>query len=168
MRGHQATESSECSTEEGFAITSLDFSQMLFGRTFRKVPLAITLSKFDRLFSSSNPVVQEFRDLFRKNSSRDWNTATDFSQDDINKITSVNEGLKTAILGSKNIELNSRARKNIREIISSYPYTSLFAVSSTGMGGLRKTNRRLSPLHVLDPLVWILWQYGYLGSKLFM
>lgn len=146
----------------------LDFSQLLFGRTFQKVPLAITLSKFDRLFASANPVAQEFLGLFRSNSSRDWNTATDFLRDDINKITSVSEGLKAAILGSKNIELNSRARKNIREIISSYPYTSLFAISSTGMGGLRKTNSRLSPLHVLDPLVWILWQYGYLGSKLFI
>ena len=146
----------------------LDFSQLLFGRTFQKVPLAITLSKFDRLFASSNPVAQEFLRLFKASSSRDWNTATDFLSDDINKITSVSEGLKAAILGSKNIELNSRARKNIREIISSYPYASLFAVSSTGMGGLLKTNSRLSPLHVLDPLIWILWQYGYLGSKLFM
>lgn len=146
----------------------LDFSQLLFGKTFSKVPLAITLSKFDRLFASSNPVAQEFLGLFRSNSSRDWNTATDFTRDDINKITSVSEGLKAAILGSKNMSLNSRARKNIREIISSYPYTSLFAVSSTGMGGLRDTKGELSPLHVLDPLVWILWQYGYLGSKLFM
>lgn len=146
----------------------LDFSQLLFGKTFSKVPLAITLSKFDRLFASSNSVAQEFLGLFRSNSSRDWNTATDFTRDDINKITSVSEGLKAAILGSKNMSLNSRARKNIREIISSYPYTSLFAVSSTGMGGLRDTKGELSPLHVLDPLVWILWQYGYLGSKLFM
>lgn len=145
----------------------LDFSQMLFGKRFQKIPLAITLSKFDRLFDSHNTVVQEFLDLFQSNTSRDWNTATDFTRDDINRITSVNEGLKAAILGSKNMELNARARKNIKEIISSYPYVSLFAVSSTGMGGLRKTQGKLTPLHVLDPIVWILWQYGYLGSKLF-
>ena len=146
----------------------LDYSQLLFGKRFQKVPLAITLSKFDRLYASRNPVAQEFLGIFQRSSSRDWRVATNFEEDDINNIMSANNGLKAAILSSKNTALNSRARKNIREIISSYPYVSLFAVSSTGMGGLRDTKKELSPLHVLDPLVWILWQYGYLGSNLFI
>lgn len=145
----------------------LDYSQLLFGKRFQKIPLAITLSKFDSLYASKNPVAKEFLELFEKSTSSDWRNATDLEHDDIRKITEVNEGLKAAILGSKNILLNSRARKNIREIISSYPYASLFAVSSTGMEGLRGTKTNLSPLHVLDPLLWILWQYGYCESKLF-
>ena len=90
----------------------LDYSQLLFGKKFQKIPLAITLSKFDRLFESHNTVAEEFLDLFRKNSSRDWKTDTDFFTDDIGKIMSSNDGLKAAILGSKNRELNARAKKN--------------------------------------------------------
>lgn len=145
----------------------LDYSQLMFGKRFQKVPLAITLSKFDRFYVSKNSVAQNFLKYFEKSVSN-WDNETDFERDDIHKITAVNEGLKAAILNST--ELDSRARKNILEIISSYPYASLFAVSSTGKGGLSglDTENELKPQHILDPLVWILWQYGYLGSKLFI
>lgn len=144
----------------------LDYSQLLFGKRFKKIPLAITLTKFDRLYKSRNSVTQDFLLNFGK-ITPNWINETDFEHDDITKITAVSESLKVAIRNSDGI--NSRAKKNILEIISSYPYASLFAVSSTGMGGLSgaDTENKLTPMHILDPLVWILWQYGYLPSKLF-
>lgn len=149
----------------------LNVTQLSFGDKFKKIPLAIVLSKFDTLFAAKdNLAAQEFLAKFRSVSTN-WDTATDFEHDDITKIGAFHKGLKSAILNPQNHNLTSRARKGVGKIILSYPYVSLFAVSSTGMGGLNEvspTHKKLRPLHVIDPLVWILWQHGYLSSKLFI
>ena len=141
------------------------YLKMLFGSKLKKLPMAFTLSQFDTLFSSSNVKTKDFLTDFANGCGSRWESDTNLAHDDIDKICSNGKALADAIL---NTLLEERAKNNVREGFAAFPRSCCFAVSSTGMGGLRNERKMLNPLHVLDPLLWIFYEWGCLGRNLFV
>lgn len=110
------------------------------------VPLALCMSKLDML---SDEVVNSFRD-------------SDLSVEGkvmLCDIVSRSDAVKQLIGGT---EL-------VNNVTGSFKYTSFFAVSALGIkpfesSGVLKKEEFLQPRFVLDPLLWLLWQHGYIGG----
>ena len=135
-------------------------------RKMRRVPLAVCLTKTDGLaqlgqFGDDNPMATPRNAL---------------------------SGVRDSSLGSVNLsavcELSDAVRRflvskdrdgddKIARAASNFRYHSFFAVDALGAAiksvetveGQRLMRGTPSPRRVLDPLLWILWQHGYVGGK---
>lgn len=145
--------------------TILSHLKLLLGNKLKKMPVAFTLSKFDTLFKSHNAKANEFLTIFNNGSGNSWESGTNLDCDDIEKMRSNGRALQNAILDALP---EGRERENVRMGLSAFPRSCLFGISSTGMGGLRNERKCLCPLHVLDPLLWMFYEWGCLGRNLFV
>lgn len=129
-----------------------------------KTPFALCLTKLDKFSHLTDLEIQGWLDS--KNSNTKINTS--------------------GFLHLSNIERNSREisdwlekKKNslndlIQNVNKVYKYSAFFAVSALGVDPFKEDNKeesskslrgKPSPLRVLDPLLWILWQHGKLNGK---
>lgn len=121
-------------------------------------PVAVCLSKSDLLLSVPGMLSRDTRLVQYRNT--DLSHPGAISRVDMEEASSCVRYLLERFGGDRLLGL----------LDSSFRYSSLFAVSSLGEGVVDYKTEALShdapihPLRVLDPVLWLLWQYGYLGG----